>query len=234
VGLLLGAQGKVVDLEIDDPDAARDALARLFPDGLPETLGWYSNRGWHRLFLFDPRLAKFGTPIIKGPPHYSGLELRIGAAPGERKQFQSVIPPSQKADGTPRQWFGPWVILPLLETVFEDLERHVLIPCHRPTTDGPALRNHANIRTSYGRGALQREAEIVAGTPEGNRRNQLNKSAFSLGQLIGAGVLDEDVVITTLTEAALKTGLPPKEIDKTIWDGIEDGKAKPRNLRRLS
>jgi hypothetical protein len=71
VGLLLGAAGRLVDVEVDDRVLAEPVLTRLFPGGLPETLGWDSSRGSHMLFLYDERLAAFGT-IVKGVLNENG------------------------------------------------------------------------------------------------------------------------------------------------------------------
>src|SRR5262249_53942360 len=45
VGLKLGAEGGVIDVDVDDPEQARVALARIFPDGLPPTRGWQNAGG---------------------------------------------------------------------------------------------------------------------------------------------------------------------------------------------
>jgi Bifunctional DNA primase/polymerase, N-terminal len=78
VGLKLGAEGRVVDLDIDDPDQAGPVLARLFPDGLPETARWENAAGrFHLLFRYDDRLANLGKSIIKGVPLSSDQERTL-------------------------------------------------------------------------------------------------------------------------------------------------------------
>lgn len=79
----------------------------------------------------------------------------------------------------------------------------------------------------YGVAALRRHADRVARAPEGTRRNTLNGSAFALGQLVGSGHLRADVVESELRRAALETGLPVVEIERTIAAGLRDGAAKP-------
>ena len=39
IGLLLGPGVRVVDLEVDDAERARAVLERIFPAGMPQTLG---------------------------------------------------------------------------------------------------------------------------------------------------------------------------------------------------
>lgn len=131
LGLLLGSAGGIIDVEVDDPIAAAPVIDRVFPDGVPPTMGYNSNKGPHWFFRYDPRLACYGT-IIKGTqgddknelnPNYLGIELRMGAGPDSDEQLQSVIPPSLKNDGTRRRWNGNPHILTLPDSFFADLEQ---------------------------------------------------------------------------------------------------------------
>jgi hypothetical protein len=79
----------------------------------------------------------------------------------------------------------------------------------------------------YGLAALRRHSERVASAHEGTRRNTLNGSAFSLGQLVGSGHLRQDVVRARLRAAASSTGLPAAEIERTIKAGLRDGQQRP-------
>jgi hypothetical protein len=163
VGILLGddgAGGGVVDLEVDDEEAAGPALARLFPAGPPDTLRFRANLGMHYLLRFSPRLRRYGAARIfgaaekgetKGNGHYLGLELRIGTIdPADPQQMQSVVPPTPRDDGSPRQWVGPGGtlllpasafddpvrILPIPESVFADLDVHAR-PFKVPGAESP-------------------------------------------------------------------------------------------------
>jgi putative DNA primase/helicase len=95
----------------------------------------------------------------------------------------------------------------------------------RPDTD--------TIQQRYAQTALKKELDALRGIGEGGRNHQLNKSAFSLGTLIGAGILDEVQAVQELTEAAQSIGLDPTEIRDTVHSGLSDGKAKPRDLSRV-
>jgi hypothetical protein len=142
LGILLGDDGKgggVIDLEIDNPSRARPVLERIFPDGIPDTACFRSNRGEHFLFRYDARLARYGLTIIKGEtrdkagedvvinPFYVGVEFRIGTIdPGHPEQIQSVVPPTSRDDGTPREWMDrDGEILSPVE-VFADPDRFIL------------------------------------------------------------------------------------------------------------
>lgn len=82
----------------------------------------------------------------------------------------------------------------------------------------------------YAAAALKDEVLILAGTPEGSRNQQLNDSAFALGQLEAKGLLDEDKVISELTRAAENTGLDSEEIARTIRSGLDAGRQHPRKI----
>lgn len=86
----------------------------------------------------------------------------------------------------------------------------------------------------YAEAALRDEVRALGGTSEGNRNEQLNKSAFALGQFVSARVLDESEVIRELTRAAKATGLGPDEIKTTIQSGLESGARYPREIPERS
>ena len=85
-------------------------------------------------------------------------------------------------------------------------------------------------RHAYVEAALRGESEAVRNAPKGTRNQQLNTSAFALGQLVGAGHISEDEVITELTDAAQAAGLAKVETQKTIASGMNAGKAEPRQI----
>lgn len=96
----------------------------------------------------------------------------------------------------------------------------------------PLLRLHLP-DVAAGRGyvatAVRAELEAVAAC-RGGRNDQLNKSGFSLGQLVGAGLVGRDDVHQALTEAAQAAGVDPNEAkaQSTIRRAIEAGSRVPR------
>lgn len=80
---------------------------------------------------------------------------------------------------------------------------------------------------------LDRAAAQVEEAGEGRRNNQLNKSAYTVGGLIAAGVLSEDAARTRLLEAADEAGLPRREAERTITSGFKDGKERPWTPRNM-
>jgi hypothetical protein len=70
----------------------------------------------------------------------------------------------------------------------------------------------------------------VRGAQEGQRNVTLNRAAFKLGTLVGAGVLDEVVVCQALTEAGQTIGLDARELVASIRSGLTAGLAHPRGV----
>jgi hypothetical protein len=82
----------------------------------------------------------------------------------------------------------------------------------------------------YACAALQLEHDQVAGAPDGTRNDALNKAAFALGQLVGAGALERHEVEDALNGAAQTCGLESREAEATIHSGLEAGMREPREI----
>lgn len=83
--------------------------------------------------------------------------------------------------------------------------------------------------TAYAMAALREEARLVASARPGTRNDTLNRAAFSLGQLVAAGLLPPLAVATALASAAERAGLPADEAQRTIRSGMAAGSHCPRN-----
>lgn len=81
---------------------------------------------------------------------------------------------------------------------------------------------------AYAMAALRAETERVAAARPGTRNVTLNRAAFSLGQLVAAGLIPPIPVITSLIDAARYAGLPEDEAVTTVRSGMEAGARKPR------
>lgn len=82
----------------------------------------------------------------------------------------------------------------------------------------------------YAEKAAEDELAILRGTSEGNRNNQLNESAFSLGTLVGSGYLSRHHAERELARAARELGLDGDEIQATVESGLEAGIKEPRKI----
>lgn len=97
-----------------------------------------------------------------------------------------------------------------------------------PETDQPKIRYDA-----WSQKALDQEINLLRTAKEGQRNTQLNKSAFSLGQIIGAHMLDRVEIEEALSRTACTIGLDEKETTATIKSGIEAGIKKPRMPKQI-
>jgi hypothetical protein len=82
--------------------------------------------------------------------------------------------------------------------------------------------------TRYASSALAGELDRVRSSSTGTRNHTLNRAAFSLGQLVAAGHLDDATVRAELLAAAGVCGLDPVEAGQTIRSGMVSGQRSPR------
>jgi len=110
---------------------------------------------------------------------------------------------------------------PLPEWIATALETS---PATAPRRITPDLRN----TTSYTLAALSGELEKVLAATPGRRNDTLNRAAFSLGQLVGAHLLDDAIARDELLSAAGLIGLSRTEAERTITSGLTAGARQPR------
>ena len=97
LGVKLGGASGLIDIEGDGPGAEAEWQRITAGLDIPDTCGWRSSRGIHRLFrVTEPAWPLIGTGVLK----IGDLELRFGAP--DRYSLQSVIPPHAG-----REWMGP-------------------------------------------------------------------------------------------------------------------------------
>jgi hypothetical protein len=93
----------------------------------------------------------------------------------------------------------------------------------------PLQANHrGNGKSAWAETALADELATLARTHEGQRNEQLNRSAFALGQIAGADLLDRAEIERALSATALGIGLEEREVAATIKSGVEAGMQNPR------
>jgi len=97
-----------------------------------------------------------------------------------------------------------------------------------PKQPKPAPAKPVANGSRYAQAAFTDELETLATTPQGNRNNQLYKSAAALGSLVAGGMLNETEVRQSLEETASAIGLKPHEITTTLNSGFDAGFATPR------
>lgn len=88
----------------------------------------------------------------------------------------------------------------------------------------PTLQEGAHLRR-YAVAALRRAIERVASAPEGQRNNTLNAETFGLARFLAEGALSPYEVAEGMAHAALASGLPPLEAQRTIASALDAGAA---------
>ncbi len=211
--------GTITVLDVDGPAGARtlrDLQAAHEP--LPGTRCAITARGTHLYFHAVARLLRCSAAQL-GP----GLDVRARGG-------YVIAPPSRHTTGHRYRWAGPHEIAPLPTWL-----AGLLTP---PEPDAPAPRalpraviapGHDRA-TRYLQAALDGEIAELVRAPVGTRNATLNRAAFRLGQLVGAGLGEPDRIAETLRTAAQQRGLGVTEADATIASGLAAGRAHPRSL----
>lgn len=96
-----------------------------------------------------------------------------------------------------------------------------------------AARASTGSGVGYAAKALEAEVQRVMDATEGGRNHTLNRAAFSLGQLVAGGELDEATVVRELSAAAQLIGLDDRETGLTIASGLKSGGLTPRTVPEL-
>lgn len=82
---------------------------------------------------------------------------------------------------------------------------------------------------SYTQKALQAECDSIVSAPNGDQNNTINKAAFNVGTLVGAGAVGEDEAREMLLSAALAGNHPEGRARPSISSGLRAGMLTPRH-----
>jgi hypothetical protein len=121
------------------------------------------------------------------------------------------------------------------------VDRDALLLAYAAVTEEPeekpvTIVTHTNGSTphipgqGYAAKAFAEELQRVRTSAPDTHNDTLNRSAYSLGQLVGAGLLNEGEVEQALLGAALDVGQGEGEAIATIRSGLRGGIAKPRTV----
>lgn len=211
IGLICGQVSGFFVLDCDSQQAIHEVTMR----GMTRTLAARTANGLHFYFkLPDFRVgnrAKF----------LPGCDIR-----GEGGYV--VAPPSIHPSGKCYEWVGTATSDSIAAAPNWLLD--ILRPKPLPK---PGLPPPAPTKISYyARIAFENELRRLTYAASGERNNQLNRSAYSLGQLVADGALQKCDVERALTNVALSIGLGEIETEKTIASGLNAGIGNPRSLRK--
>jgi hypothetical protein len=235
IGIACGPSGLIViDLDLphdvaeDDEEAADGAL---FPLSGADILS--------RLARQQGERYPGGTYIVDTPS--GGCHLYFSAAGDARARNSAgavgrhidvradggyVVGAGSRIGGRPYAARGRRAPLPLpswlSRLVAESPAPALAVPAQWAPAGDPAQGR------AYAMAALRTETSRVAAAVPGTRNDTLNRAAFSLGQLVAAGLLLPIPVITSLIGAAMHAGLPEEEAIRTVRSGMAGGARKPR------
>ena len=219
------ATGKISGFWALDPDRHGDrdgvrSLAELEEKhgALPWTVVQFTPGGGHHRF--------FGC----GPVEVRNSASRVAVGIDVRGDGGYIlVPPSIHPNGGEYRWAdgnGPD------ETEIADAPAWLLdLVTKRPEPQrpfNPSMPQPAADR--YVEKAFASELAELSGAPEGARNDSLNRSAFALGQFVGAGVLSRHRAESALVSQAVSLGLPHVEAERTVRSGIEAGMQQPRAI----
>ena len=156
---------------------------------------------------------------------------RIGPMIDVRGRGGLVVGAGSVKDGKPYQLADDRDPAPLPGWLAELASRREPPPRQRITSALTSARD----KRGYATAALQAEVTALLAAGRGHRNDQLNRSAYSLGQLAGTGELSEAEITAALMDAAERIGLAADDgaaqCERTITSGLTAGTAKPRNGR---
>ena len=139
-----------------------------------------------------------------------------------------VAPPSRHRSGRAYRW----IVLPDHVAELPPIPAWLLqraVPA-KPTV----TRSDVSLRTAdahaYAAAAVASEARKIAQAPRGQRNHRLNLAAFRLGQLVGAGLLEEATATAALVDAGMAAGPGERKIRSTVRRGLQVGRRHPRRL----
>lgn len=220
VAVRTGEVSGVVVLDIDPDHGGDDALAQLVRrhEPLPAGPAVRTGSGGLHLYFEHPGPAVRNSAGSLGP----GIDVRGDGG-------YVIAPPSRHASGASYEWQTTGALPALPEWLLAAMHR---AEPALPRSRGPIRLSHAI--SAWARAALDDEANRVRTASEGTRNSTLNRAAFCLGQIIGAGHLDAETVEQILIDNALAAGLGARESRTTVRSGLRAGMISPRSPRPLN
>lgn len=225
VGILLGEpSGWVIDVDLDDNLAVE--LAGQF---LPPTPAIFGREGKPQSHWLYRVMAPCQTRKWSAQ---AGMVVELRAT-----GCQTIAPGSTHPSGEAVRWdsdgepatIAPDELVTAIEALAAEVDRRRQPVSLHASTTAPAAATLG--KTPKATAAIEREYAAVARAGEGGRNDQLNQSAYNLGQLVGDGELDRGAAEASLASAARACGLDDREAARTIASGLGKGVANPRSTR---
>lgn len=224
IGVSCGPSGLLV-IDVDHPAGAESWHRLCAEDGIAvRTVVSLTPAGGHHEYFAAPQGLAAKNSAGRLAPN---LDVRTAGG-------YVIAPPSRHPNGgiyrwAPGQGPGEVPLAPLPEPLVRRLA--ALAGAGEGNTIASRRRGQVRDIRRYGQAALQREAQMVRQAPEGTRNDRLNRAGFCLGRLVAQGALAPAEVEEELAYAAIRAGLPPGDVARTIRSGLEAGIAIGRHMR---
>ncbi len=219
-GATTGRRGRpgLVVLDVDPPHGGDDSLQALIAEHgpLPATGLVHTGSGGAHVYFAHPGASIRNNAGTKLGP---GLDVRGDGG-------YVIAPPSQHVSGGTYRWGRHVNPAPLPAWVVDRL----VTPRYQapPPPDPNQLRYDRGV-SAWAATALRRELQRIEQAEEGRRNHVLNRAAFVLGQIVGAGHLERGLVADLLEQAGVAAGLTPRETRLTVESGMGAGEQSPRH-----
>lgn len=224
LGLRTGKASGVIVIDDDSPDGSASAALNL-----PKTVSVVTGSGKRHFYFKAPADISIGNSV---KTLADGVDVR---GDGGQVVFVGSIHPDTKKPYTWAPGLSPDEVE--IAALPEDLLAKLATPKsklktvkHDEHSIPPNAKDHGTRVAAYVHKALEGEIDRVFAGVEGTRNHTLNKSAFALGQLVGAGVLEQERARAELHAAATSIGLPDAEAESTILSGLGAGAREPRDI----
>lgn len=218
-----------VTIDVDPRNGGDVTLAEIEAKlgQLPHTVRQITGGGGqHILFRAPPELqprgsigagndVKFRGYIVGAPSVHPGTGRQYAWAPGHH--------PLQ----TPIAELTPWLAELLTHRADSSPVAQARPPIEEVAGWGPKPR--------YSRAALERACAAIERAPAGQQDQTLNAEAYSIGRLIGAGLMPRQLAIDCLTYAGSAMGNEPgrvpwhaRKIQQKVVRAVSEGERSPR------
>ncbi len=220
IGAATGCKSGIWVFDVDNHHDGNATLKDLESEHgvMPLTIEASTPRGGRHLYWQWP---------VDGPEIRNSAG-RIGPGLDVRGKGGSIVlPPSVLANGRRYRWVKNGV------RAFTDAPAWLValaLPPPLPPRPKPKPLNGDVDR--YCAAAITAELKCLAAAGEGQRNDQLNRSAYALAQFVAAGAVPEAWARGELEGTAVQIGLPVFEVRLTIGSAFAAGLQSPRELPR--
>jgi hypothetical protein len=206
------ATGRLVVVDVDG-DRGAHTLEELQARHEPlSATTWVSTARGRHLYFDAGDVAIRNSAGRLGP----GLDVR-------GRGGYAIAPPSRHAIGHTYAWHALTVgIAPLPAWLAA-----ITVPVRRPRS---SITLSTDLLDRYVAAALAGELDRIACAAPHTRNDMVNRAAFRLGQLAGAGLVSADALEGPLLDAARAVGQGEREARATIASGLGAGQANPRSI----